>query len=231
MTEVFISQSRPAVDDEKVIKYGLPVIGSTLQQFAISANALAAGRGFAHVQKTFSYKMAVSATDSTVSVENLQENPHGLSLDYDVTIPQIHPMASSIGLIMILQLHDSGSTKPEIRIKLNRISDNAAIDRADGGDAMLLTVENQSLISGGKTANEYPDGLPGDNMSVIYPLRTVFCTSESGAISNLASGPRALQYNGLVSAGDGVRITISTQNVRIWSVLAYEQPKLVVSKT
>tara|TARA_Y100000589_G_scaffold276296_2_gene270773 strand:+ start:4551 stop:5246 length:696 start_codon:yes stop_codon:yes gene_type:complete len=231
MTDVFISQSRPAIDTDKVIKYGLPIVGTTLQQFAVAANSLAGGRGFAHVQKTFSYKMASTASTSTVSVENLQTNPHGTSYTYDLTIPQIHPLASSVGLIMMLQCHDAGSSEPEIRIKMNRISDNAAIDRADNGDAMLLNVSNQSLTSGGKTESEYPDGLPGDDMDQVYPLRTVFCISESGAQANVATGPRALEYGNTLSPGDGVRITITTENVRIWSILAFEQPKLVIAKT
>ena len=231
MTDVFISQSRPAIDTDKVIKYGLPIVGTTLQQFAGAANSLAASRGFAHVQKTYSYKMAASAGSSTISIENLQDDPHGNSYTYDVSIPEIHPLASSVGLIMMLQCHDAGSNEPEIRIKMNRISDNAAVDRADNGDAMLLTVSNQSLASGGKTEDEYPDGLPGDEMSELYPLRTIFCVSQSGAQSNVATGPRALEYGSGLSAGDGVRITIATQNVRIWSILAYEQPRLSVTKT
>ena len=48
-------------------------------------------------------------------------------------------------------------------------------------------------------------------MSELYPLRTILCEPVR-AQSNVATGPRALEYGSGLSAGDGVRITIATQN-------------------
>ena len=227
MTEVFISQSRPDVAEARVVKFGRPVVGATLQQFANAANSLAAGRGFAHVQKTFGYKMSGTATQQTVGIENLLLDPGLDDFTYDLTIPQVHPLATTVGLVIMAQFHDAGSAQPEILIEMTRIADNALVDRLDGNPAMNLTVSNQSLPGGGKSQSEYPDGLSGSGTGNLYPLRTIFCVNDEGTDT---SGPRALHYSSGISEGDGVRITITTTRVRIWSVLAFEQPRLSMTK-
>ena len=230
MTDVYISQSRPAVDTDKTIKYSLPVAGSTLQLFSHAANSLAAGRGFAHVQKTWSYEMSASIVDDVVSIENLLLDTEGLSYSYSITIPQIHPMALSVGLILKLQCHDAGTGEPSIRVRMVRLPDEASADREDGGDAILMTVSNMGLGTGGRTEDDYPDGLPGNHEGPLFPLRTIFCTSNDENAVATPTGPRALIYPSWLSEGDGVRIIIETEKVRLWSALAYEQPRLVMSK-
>lgn len=227
---VFISQSRPSFSTVRTLKYGQPITGMTMHQFATAANSLAAGRGFAHVSKSWSYDRDPGDTGAE-TVEHLVEDPHGLQYSYNLTIPQINPLAESVGLVLVYQGHDTGTSSPSIKIKMTRISDGQAIDNPAGGYGILLSTTNGQIEPGGKTEEKYNDLLPGDSYKHLYKVRVISCISDEGLPVSLPSGARALKYSSSLAAGDGVRITIDTENVRLWSALAYEIPLIVMDKS
>ena len=114
---------------------------------------------------------------------------------------------------------------------MTRLSDGLAIDNPAGGYGILLSTTNGEIEPGGKTEEKYSDGLPGNFYDHLYKVRTIACVVDNGVPVSLPSGARALQYSSSLSAGDGVRISIDTENVRLWTALAYETPKIVLEKS
>ena len=225
MTDIIVAQARPEITNAQTVKWRQPINSQTLSSLAHAANALKAGRGFAHVTKQFSYDR--DGPGATV-LNIYQQSPGANSYDYSIIINEINPLALGVGLHIVYQAVKTDSFSPIADITMTRLSDGLAIDNPVSGAAVQLSTVNGSIPEGGSSEEEYEDPDSGVK-SKIYFARSAYCMTDRGAQQNAgATVPRMLYYTNSLAPGDGVKIALSTTDMRILCVSAVEVPRLVI---
>jgi len=217
--------NRPPEMPKGQVKWTRPTLASTFSQFATSANGLIGGRGFNHVCKSWTHAQ-------TGGKNTLMSDPGGESKTYTIRFHQVHPLAESVAMAIVYQgYHQSSNTHPpSISASMFNLSTGAVIDPFvnDGSEAITISGSEGTIPGGGVSPDVYLD--PATNLrGNLFALRTAYFLRDSDFQGTTPTKGRRLYYYDRVSRGDGIKIEIDADNVRIWKVVAFEVPKLTLT--